>query len=176
MFPKSLILSFIGLLLATFSVWAGTSALEGVVKDPAGHPVKGAAVRIEATNGSSFARIVKTDATGHYTSGGLTVGIYKVTLIVNGAVNASISNAHTQSAKPTELNFELTPKTKVVKTHRVWIPPDTGTHIGGGTWVDVDDNGNIVSSSGANNSAVSSVEKVGKMSPTIRGSEHPGGQ
>jgi hypothetical protein len=45
---KSLSISFVGLLLLTFSAWAGASALEGVVKDPAGHPVKGADVRIEA--------------------------------------------------------------------------------------------------------------------------------
>jgi hypothetical protein len=172
--PKSLILSFIGFLLATFSVWAGSSALEGVVKDPAGHPVKGADVRIEATNGGNFARIVKTDAAGHYSLGGLAVGIYKVTVIVNGAVEASIPNAYTQSPKPTELNFELTPKTKVVKTHRVWIPPDTGTHIGGGTWVDVDDNGNIVSPSGANNSGANSIDKLGAFRPTIRTAKPPG--
>src|SRR5205823_2492600 len=144
MFPKSLVLSFIGLLLATFSVWAGTSALEGVVKDPAGHPVKGADVRIEATYGSSFSRIVKTDAIGHYTSDGLAVGIYKVTVVVNGAVKASVLN-----------------------THRVWVAADTGTHIGNGTWVDVDDNGNIVSPSRANNGGVSSVDKL-KLLPTIR--------
>ena len=167
MFPKSLVLSFIGLLLATFSVWAGTSALEGVVKDTAGHPVKGADVRIEATNGSSFSRIVKTDAIGHYTSDGLAVGIYKVTVFVNGAVKASVLNASAQYGKPTQLNFELTPGTKVVNTHRVWVAADTGTHIGNGTWVDVDDNGNIVSPSRANNGGVSSVDKL-KLLPTIR--------
>jgi hypothetical protein len=173
-FPKSLIFSVIGLLLATFSVWAGTSALEGVVKDPAGHPVKGADVRIEATNGSSFSRIIKTDSAGHYTSGGLAVGIYKVTVIVNGAVKASIPNAYTQSAKPTELNFELTGKTKVVKTHRVWVAADTGTHIGNGTWVDVDDNGNIVSPSGANNSGAITIDKLGPLQRTMRTVRPPG--
>jgi hypothetical protein len=153
---KSLSISFVGLLLLTFSAWGGTSALEGVVKDPARHPVKGADVRIEATNGSNFSRIVKTDAAGHYSSAGLAVGIYKVTVVVNGGVKASILNAYTQSGKPTQLNFELSPKTKFVRTHRVWIAPETGTHIGGGQWVDVDDNGNPV-----NNNAVSSVEKTG---------------
>src|SRR5437667_12316098 len=120
MFPRSLVLSFIGLLLATFSVWAGTSALEGVVKDPAGHPVKDADVRIEATNGSSFARIVKTDVAGHYISGGLAVGIYKVTLIVNGAVKASITNAYKQFAIPAQLHFALTTITKLIQTTRVF--------------------------------------------------------
>lgn len=57
---KSFILSFVGSLLVTFTVSAGTSVLEGIVKDPAGRPVKGADVRIEAKNSS---KIVKTDAT-----------------------------------------------------------------------------------------------------------------
>jgi hypothetical protein len=151
MLLKSYSISFgLLLLLVAFSAWAGTSALEGVVKDPAGHPIKGADVRIEARNGRNFSRIVKTDATGHYTSDGLAVGIYKVTLVVNGAIKASILNAQTQSGKPTQLNFELTKKTTPSKKHMVYIPAETGTHIGNGQWVEVDDNGNAVNSSGVN--------------------------
>ena len=150
MFLKSYSLSFVGVLLVAFSAWAGTPALEGVVKDPTGHPIKGADVRIEGRKGSNFSRIVKTDATGHYTSAGLAVGIYKVTLVVNGAVKASILNAQTQSSKPTQLNFELTSKTSPVKKHMVYVPADTGTHIGNGQWVEVDDNGNVVNSTGVN--------------------------
>ena len=37
----------------------------------------------------------------------------------------------------------------------VWIPPDINTRIGGGRWVEVDDNGIIVDNTGSNN-----VEKV----------------
>ena len=176
MFLKSCSISFVGLFLVTFSAWAGTSAFDGVVRDPTGHPIKGADVRIEARNGGNFSRIVKTDAAGHYNSAGLAVGTYKVTLVVNGAVKASILNAYTQSGKPTQLNFELTAKTTPVKTHRVWIAPATGTLIGGGTWVDVDDNGHIVNNSGANN-----VEKLsGNPAQTMQSiSSHPrspGGQ
>jgi len=159
MLSKSFILSFVGSLLVTFSASAGTS-LEGIVKDPAGRPIKGADVRIEARN---FSKIVKTDATGRYTSDGLPVGIYKVSVVVNGTVKASILNASAQSGKHTQLNFELTPKTKFVKTHKVWIAADTGTHIGGGQWVDVDDNGNPV-----NNNGVSSVEKFKLIQPPAR--------
>src|SRR5215467_10935645 len=122
MFLKSLILSFVGLLLATFSAWAGTSDLEGIVKDPTGRPIKGADVRIEAKN---FAKVVKTDANGHYVSDGLAVGNYKVTLVVNGAVKASILNAKTQVGKPTRLNFDLTAKAASANkhTHKVWVGP-----------------------------------------------------
>ncbi len=76
-FPKSLILTLVGILLVTFSAAAGTS-LEGVVKDPTGRPIKGADVRIEAKN---FSKIVKTDANGRYVCNGLGVATYKATLV-----------------------------------------------------------------------------------------------
>ena len=176
MFLKSYSITFVGSLLLGFSAWAGTPVLEGVVKDPAGHPVKGADVRIEARNGGNFSRIVKTDAAGHYNSAGLAVGIYKVTVVVNGAVKASILNAYTQSSKPTQLNFELTAKTTPVKTHRVWIAPATGTLIGGGTWVDVDDKGNIVNNTGVNNVEKLSGNPVQTMQTLSSHPKSPGGQ
>jgi hypothetical protein len=122
MFLKSLGIGLIGLFVLAFSAWAGTPALEGVVKDPAGRPIKGADVRIEAKN---FSKIVKTDASGHYISDGLAVGTYRVTLVVNGSVKASIMNAKTQLGKPTQLNFDLTAKTGPVKkhTHMVYVAP-----------------------------------------------------
>jgi len=150
MLPKSLVLSLVGSLLVTFTGWAaGASALEGIVKDPTGRPIKGADVRIEAKNSS---KIVKTDANGHYVADGLVVGAYKVTLLVNGQVKATILDAKTQAGKATQLNFGLTGKTASAKkhTHMVWVPPDLSTHIGG-RWVEVDENGNIVDNTGFNN-------------------------
>ena len=105
MLSKSLILSLVGVLLVTLTVFAGTSVIEGVVKDTTGRPIKGANVRIEAKN---FSKIVKTDANGHYITDGLAVGTYKVTLVINGQVKASI--AKTQVDKPTQLNFDLSGK------------------------------------------------------------------
>jgi hypothetical protein len=155
MLPKLLSVSFVGLLLLTFSASAGTSAFEGVVKDPTGRPIKGADVHIEAKNGSNFSTIAKTDATGHYTSDGLAAGTYKVSLVVDGSVKASILQARAQLGKRTRLNFELTQKTGPVKKHMVWIPAEIGTRIGHGQWVEIDDEGNVVAHSG-----VSSVERT----------------
>jgi Carboxypeptidase regulatory-like domain len=146
---KSLVLGFVGSLFVTFTVSAGTS-VEGVVKDPGERPVKGADVRIEAKN---FSNVVKTDGNGHYTCDGLAVGTYKVTLLVNGQVKATILDAKTQAGKATQLNFKLTGKMVAKKrTHMVWVPPDLSTHIGG-RWVEVDENGNVV-----NNTGFSSIE------------------
>ncbi len=148
MFIKSLHLGLIGLFLCAASAWAGTSALQGVVKDPKGKPIKAADIRIEARDGSKLLKTVKTDATGHYISAGLPVGTYRVTLIVNGAIKASINNTKTTLGAPTELNFDLKPGSASQASgsakkgkHMVWMPPQTGTHMGG-RWVEVDDNGN----------------------------------
>jgi hypothetical protein len=105
--PKSIILSLIGVLFVAFSVSAGTSVLEGVVKDASGRPIKGADVRIEAKN---FSKILKTDASGRYVTDVLAVGTYKVTLVINGQVKASIRDAKTQVDKPTQVNFDLSGK------------------------------------------------------------------
>src|SRR5438477_5276871 len=155
--PKSLILTLIGVLLATFNAWAGTSVLEGVVKDPAGRPIKGADVRIEAKN---FSKIVKTGANGHYVCDGLGVATYKATLVINGQVKASIANARTQAGKPAQLNFNLTGQMASAKkkTHLVFVRPDIDTHIGGGgTWVEVDEHGIPVGGSTGANSNVQTI-------------------
>jgi len=159
-----------------YALPVGTSALEGVVKDPTGRPIKGADVRIEAKN---FSKIAKTDASGHYISSGLAVGTYKVTLVVNGSVKASIPNAKTQLGKSTQLNFDLAAQvaSATKHIHSVWCPNETGTLIGGtGRWIDVDDNGNIVSNTGVKSTTgFSSLEKVSlqwEAAPRYNGSTH----
>jgi len=141
-----------GSVLLSGSAWAGTSAIEGIVKDPNGRLISGADIRIEAKDRSSSNTIVKTDAKGHYVSGALPAGIYRVSLILNGAIKASIDNAKTKSGKPTQLNFDL----KLVSAsqasgpvkkakHKVWVTAGTGTHLGG-RWVEEDDTGAAPSS------------------------------
>src|SRR6266404_9954377 len=117
----SVIVTLVSLALMSGNAWAGTPALEGIVTDATGRPVKGGDVRIEAKN---FSKIVKTDASGYYISDGLAAGTYKVTLVVNGSVKASILNAKTQLGKPTQLNFDLTAKTVSAQRHihSVWVP------------------------------------------------------
>lgn len=148
MFMKSFNVGLIGLFIFAASAWAGSSSLQGIVKDPNGQPVKDAQIRIEAKNAANFAIMAKTDATGRYTSSALPIGMYRVTLIVNGAVKASINNAKTRASKPTELNFDLKSvsaaqaagSAKKAK-HMVWVPANTGTHLGG-RWVEVDEGSN----------------------------------
>jgi TolB-like protein/tRNA A-37 threonylcarbamoyl transferase component Bud32 len=123
----------------------GPASIQGFVKDAKGEPIKGAGVRIESRDGKQVSSTVTTDPKGRYTSQGLQPGAYRVTLLVNGAVKASIMNTQTKANQPTQLNFELKPTSQagnIAKSgkHMVWVPARTGSHIGG-NWVEVDDSG-----------------------------------
>jgi hypothetical protein len=140
---KSLRIGVIGLVLSVATAWAGPSSIQGIVKDAKGKPIKDADVRIESKDGSQRFNTVKTDAKGRYISEGLPAGVYRVTLVVNGAVKASITNTKTKADQSTQLNFDLKPvpaaqaSTQQKKgKHMVWVPSSTGSHIGG-RWVEV---------------------------------------
>jgi len=145
MFTKSLQIGLIGFVLSVATAWAGPSAIQGLVKDAKGQAIKGADVRIESKDGKTLFKTVKTDGSGRYVSDGLAAGVYRVTLVVNGAVKASIMNTKTKADQRTQLNFDLKPVSASQASapakkgkHMVWVPNNTGTHIGG-RWVQVPD-------------------------------------
>ena len=144
-FNKSLQMGFTGLFLCVASAWAGPASIQGIVKDAKGQPIKGADVRVESKDGKQLFNTVKTDSKGRYISQGLQPGVYRVSLMVNGAPRASITNTKTKSDQSTVLNFDLKPVAAGQATaeqkkgkHMVWIPPETGSHMGG-RWVEVPD-------------------------------------
>jgi serine/threonine protein kinase len=122
------------------------ASFQGFVKDAKGEPIKGADVRIESRDGKQMFGTFKTDPKGRYISQGLQRGVYRVTLLVDGAIKASILNTRTKVDQPTQLNFDFkqtSPAASIAKggKHMVWVPARTGSHIGG-NWVEVDDEGN----------------------------------
>jgi Carboxypeptidase regulatory-like domain len=145
MFIKSLRVGFIGFVLCAATAWAGPSSIQGIVTDAKGQAIKGADVRIESRDGKQLLDTAKTDAKGRYISQGLAPGVYRVSLVVNGAVKASVTNTKTKADNATQLNFDLKPASASQASagaksgkHMVWMPPATGTHTGG-RWVEVPD-------------------------------------
>jgi len=145
MFMKSIWIGFIGVVLFVANASAGSALLQGIVKDVNGHPIQGADIRIETTNTGRVLTTVKTNVKGRYSLQGLVAGKYRVTLVVNGAVRASINNTKLKPDESTQLNFELkqtrAPVTATKGTHRVWVPPFTGSRLPG-RWIEVDDSTN----------------------------------
>jgi hypothetical protein len=150
---KSLQMAFVGLLCCIATIWAGPASIQGTVTDAKGQPIRGADVRIESVDGKQLFKTVKTDARGRYVSQGLQLRVYRLTLVVNGAVKACITNIKTKQDQATELNFNLkwlataqaTPARKK-GNHILWVPARTGSHLGG-NWVEVDEYGQAPSDS-----------------------------
>ena len=164
MFIKSLQIGFVGFLVCAATALAGPASIQGIVKDAKGQPIKGADVRVESRDGKQLFNTVKTDGKGRYISQGLKPGVYRISLVVNGAVKASITNTSTKADQTTQLNFDLKPTVaspanagQAKGKHMVWMPASTGTHTGG-RWVEVDDSGSA--GAGALNVKRSSAEAL----------------
>jgi len=123
------------------------ATLYGTVKDAKGQPVQGAEVRIQGSDANKIGK-VHTDSKGHYSYPGLETGTYSVSLLIAGATKASISNVRTKNGEAQSLNFDLQngaaakPFTK--GKHYVWVPSQTGTHLG--QWMEVEDDGKTMPS------------------------------
>ena len=171
MFIKSLQIGSVGLFFCIASAWAGEGSIQGIVKDAKGQPIKGANVQVASRDGKQLYSTVKTDAQGRYISQGLQPGVYRVSLIVNGAVKAAISNTKTKPDQSTLLNFDLRPAAAGQAStqqksgkHMVWIPAETGSHMGG-RWVEVEDN--AASNTGALNVKRANAEQLQRQAQTM---------
>lgn len=138
------------LVLIGGSAWAGNAVIKGNVSDQKGQPLKGADIRVESNGGGAAKQATKTDSKGFYSVANLDAGKnYRVTLVVNNQVKASILNVKTLQNRPVSLNFDLS-KDKIAaagsdaskgKIHKVWVPSETGSNLGG-RWVDEQEGGN----------------------------------
>ncbi len=149
-FPSKVVSIITALVLVGGGAWA--AAIEGIVLDQKGLPLKGADVRLERSGGGTWKQVVKTDDKGHYTCGNLEAGaIYRVSLAVNNTVKASITNVKTRVSPAVAMNFNLqtdksggsatvASSSSKKKTHRVWAPGETGSNLGG-RWVEVEGDG-----------------------------------
>lgn len=157
MFIKSNWIGFIGVILCVATASAASSELQGIVKDASGRPIKGADVRIEATNTGTLLTTIKTNGNGRYNVENLAAGNYRVTLVVNGALKASVNNTTLVPDQSTQLNFQLKPTHASVTVtqgkHRVWMPAFTGSRLPG-RWVEVDGSGSWAAANATANHVV----------------------
>jgi len=117
----------------------GEATLSGNVKDAAGKAIQGAEIRIQGRDASMIGKI-HTNVSGRYSYPALETGTYSVTLAIDGVTKASINNVRTKAGENQTLNFDLKKgavRPSAAGKHYVWIPSQTGSHLG--AWVEVDD-------------------------------------
>src|SRR5882724_7385920 len=108
---RSALIPFAGLFLFTALSFGQTTAIEGDVKGEDGLPLKGALDKIDRTD-IKGAYKVKTDKKGHYFHAGLPLGIYNVTVEVDGKDMDSIAKVQPRLGDPLPVNFDLSTKKK----------------------------------------------------------------
>jgi hypothetical protein len=134
--------------LSMGSVRATTPSIQGDIKGPDGKPLPSAEVRIERKDAKSPAVAVTADQNGRYVFKNLALGSYKVTASKNGMAATAVDNIRTRTEGAVRVDFDLKKQTGEAKAsmptkkakHMVWVPADTGSHLGG-KWVEVDDQG-----------------------------------
>jgi Carboxypeptidase regulatory-like domain len=148
MFIRSriILLALIGLGFAFHGALADGLAIRGNVTGTDGKPLAGAELRAERIDGKAPVVMTKTDAKGRYAFKGLMLGAYKVTAIINH-VPKSYAAIRTRESNWVRVDFDFAAMSKAAQAKKtkkryVWVPEETGTHIGGGHWEEVDSNGN----------------------------------
>ena len=166
MFYRTIFLAAASVAVAgVFSGAAFGQSFEGTVRGSDGKALKDAEVRVQGKD--KKVATTKTDTRGHYSYARLSPGVYKVSVVLGGAVQSSV-NVQTTTTN-SRIDFDLKPASAKKVKHYVWVEPKTGTHMGSG-WVEVDDAGNAAP--GALNSQTSSAELAREMQ---RRSTNPAG-
>jgi tetratricopeptide (TPR) repeat protein len=80
--------------------------LEGNVKGEDGTPMKGVLIKIDREDIKGHYQ-VKTDKKGHYYYGGLPLGMYKITLEIDGKDVDYVDKVRTQLGDPVSNNFDM---------------------------------------------------------------------
>ena len=134
------VLSAVCLSLSNVAVAVNGSTLEGKVCGPDGQPIKGADVGLQNLSVAFEAALTKTDVRGQYRFRNVAPGTYKVS-VSSATVVQRLTDVNIDGNKRVDL--QISPVNSAARTkgkHLVWVPPPTGTNIGG-RWKEVDNTG-----------------------------------
>jgi hypothetical protein len=139
MFNRSTIFTFtISAPLLFAAVVSGqTSSVEGDVKGVDGRVAKGAEVRIERQDKKASPIVVQTNSGGRFLVNNLPAGNYAVVAKVSGGVTSPTQTVKLTAQRPIMISFDLRGPTggKMANARKkkryVWVPEETGSHLGG---------------------------------------------
>ena len=142
MFYRAIIVSFFsaGAFALSATASAEVSSIQGDVRGVDGRPLQGAEVRIERIDKKGSSITTKTNAKGYYSSSGLSVGTYKISVVEDGAVKSAIKVKTV--GDNARIDFNLKPSAGKKVKHYVWVS-GTGSHLAG-RWVEADENGSPI--------------------------------
>ncbi|MGP8244359.1 MAG: carboxypeptidase regulatory-like domain-containing protein [Bryobacteraceae bacterium] len=103
---RNLAVATAGLLYLSAAAFAQITAIEGVVKGADGAPVKDALIQIDRTDIKGHYK-VKTDKKGHYIYNGLPMGMYDISVLIDGQEKDRVKGVRTAPGDPLPINFDM---------------------------------------------------------------------
>ena len=168
------VLSVVSLSLGSLAAETGT--LEGRVCRSDGQPIKNANVRLESLSHRFEAAISKTDERGEYRFRNVEFGTYEVRIASGNVMQGLVEGVKVKGNKRVDFKIGSVKPAVVTKgKHLVWVPPRTGTHIGGG-WEEVSDANTSVSPmpdllKAENSIGTATLSKGGVVSSVVGGTQ-----
>jgi hypothetical protein len=130
------------------------NSLQVTVKDAAGKPAASVQLLMQNLDARDAGKQAVSDSAGRAVFRNVAPGTYKISAFEKRTPSAAATMARVGSNSPTTVTLALAKMMKAsnqAKKHKryVYVAGETGSHIGGGRWVEVDDD-----SSGTGASAV----------------------
>jgi hypothetical protein len=108
---------------------AQIASLQGGVMGTDGRPLQGAEVRIEPTGKLSPPITTTTGSNGRYLFAALPAGVYKLSIVADGAVKFSVDIK--MRGEKARLDFDLSPSARKKIRNYVWVLGRTGSNLPG---------------------------------------------
>ena len=135
MFCRAIVAAFFfsGALLLGPGALAQVASLQGNVVGTDGRPLRGSEVRIESKDKPITPITTSTGSKGQYLFTGLPAGLYRLSIIMGGAVKFSVTIK--MRGEKARIDFDLSPSAEKKIRNYVWVVGRTGSNVPG-RWVE----------------------------------------
>jgi hypothetical protein len=128
-------LFLIGALVLAPTALAQVASLQGSIMGTDGRPLQRAEVRLEGKDKASAPISTITGSSGRYLFAALPAGVYKLSILADGAVKFSVDIK--MRGEKARLDFDLSPSARKKIRNYVWVLGRTGSNLPG-RWAERD--------------------------------------
>jgi hypothetical protein len=131
----SIVLILLGVFVLAPTALAQVASLQGNVLGTDGRPLQRAEVRLEGKVKASAPISTITGSSGRYLFAALPAGVYKLSILADGAVKFSVDIK--MRGEKARLDFDLSPSARKKIRNYVWVLGRTGSNLPG-RWAERD--------------------------------------
>jgi hypothetical protein len=131
----SIVLILLGAFVLAPTALAQVASLQGNVLGTDGRPLQRAEVRLEGKDKTSAPISTITGSSGRYLFAALPAGVYKLSILADGAVKFSVDIK--MRGEKARLDFDLSPSVRKKIRNYVWVLGRTGSNLPG-RWAERD--------------------------------------